>query len=1207
MKFSALVLLGCALSMADDPKSPLADRSQRTFHPSTVVGKAPVTADILVAYQGVIPAGFDVKKLFEDASKLLHQSTKGEVQLGMVTIVPASPKSDPDILIIDGACPGQIKRSGDQKPGKSEVCADAHTGGYVGSKWWEDTKVLATGEAFNTIVKAEGAHITVSWTTLQEYGAPVLVHEFGHYLFSMRDEYEGTALLDDQSNPSSGLLGAAGENPSPTKSGSEAGASTTELLGSGKALADASDPFVLWHATDVTKRKTDFFNGFAMGYVSLFNPSKGFSPYRIASLTNVNVTYPTGSAPEGTFKNPTDLEWYWWVPEQFASLATRGNSHSTSPQFRYGGLWSMVTSIRTVLPSYVPSAPMTVDGSYTSTHDDAANVVNVYTQGQGNIFVIDRSGSMTLPVQNGYYAGFKKWQLAMDFFGRMTHPSESGLIYQSSARWGVVSFSSAVEEPAGLDYENIVAGVKKYRTITDLAVATTLTTDPAPKKLEYMTTGKIADPSGNTFLVDALNTAKVRLNNDGLYQRNVILISDGLDNPWPAASNFTGNEAKDGSYRVFAVTVDTKNEPGGYGEKMQWLTTRGKGPDGLQGKAYFTSEATDAASGQFASIAKSISDELRGSDAMNFGEALLYRDAAREYTLATDPGQTSASFSVAWTGAVAPVIYLTRPDGQTLTEAGGTGVACLQKGSFKSCNVDLSKVPAGQWKLRVTTNSPTPTLIFPTASVKGEGVQMVVEINADNASSTGKLPVFVAVKNGSPILGLDVVATLVNKTTGVTSSVVLKPSSTNGSLYTGEFSGTIQPGLALLTVTARHPNNNKVFFQPGENGAGSVPTPVAFFQPRTQSREVFITGSSAKKSVVALEAVMKQEQESNAQGTNFKIFLKNNSALKFAGLKVRYFFSVTEIAGGNPGWNPNYLPGKPTVKVGNVSGRPGLSYVELSYPKTDTLRPGASSSNGTNGGDQLMVIESSWKTPWNPGNDYSFTGLKTSWTANPFVNIYDESGNLLVGNPDLDPIAITTNAKPIVSLTQPGLVVAGTSATFTAEAIDPDLDPLTYTWIVDNVVVVNKGASNSLTTNTLAAGAHALSVVVEDGKGGLTKVDFAVQVQSSIGACTEAASVDLGVPSTAKVVTLGAGVNCFKVSAEKLNREWKWQNVVFQANSTGATLSGVSVQSLPVGSVTNLTGYSQSVNFADPGVKKALFIKVVSNVARTTTLNWWLQ
>ncbi|MBK9577117.1 MAG: VWA domain-containing protein [Fibrobacterota bacterium] len=1203
MRLSPLFLVGLGLAL-DAQAGPLSARSTRTFRELTPGGV--VVADIAVAYEDpdLAPSGYnvlnptktvnpktDLPALLKLASEELSNATNHVVQLGAVTVIPTTPKSDPDILIVN-SCPTGVVRLTDQAAGLGPVCADANTGGYVGMAWWEQTSLLGTDATQEIFPKTSngvsvlngGARITITWQTLKEYGASALVHEFGHYLFAMRDEYEASLFTPGVSpNFSKTYLDAASQNPTSTATG----------VIQGVALAGGTSP------QDIVSF-TDFFKGFPMGYVADFmNPTfkKAFSPALVPVVTTGDVAT-EGQATVGGKK-------MYWVPEQFATVVTRGNGDVNPVNGRRGSMWSLATAIRTAFnrPYSIPTA--------TLAYQVAETKVDAYNLGQSNIFVFDRSGSMSDIIYDGMFAGRQKSEIAMDFFGRMTHANVAGsnVTYANSAKFGVVAFDDTRIQPQGMEYK---------RPLSDLTRAT-IQAPAASLPLVWMQAppGSVTDPAlpgyipqmplpGNTTdIVSALNLARDLMDKDldRPFMRNVILTSDGLHNTGPA--DFQGNEATTGKYRLFSVTIGTLPSET-YGKIMQELANNSEGPDNVHGQAFFTSEiaGTSPTDGnlELISIANRISAAINNAETIDYGVTNLFRDAAQEFPLNADATQTSATMSLAYSGTVAPTLYLIGSNGQTITEAGIPGVVFSQQSNFKTFNIDLTKFSAGTWKLRATTQSGNPLTIYPSSSVKSSKLQINPVLETKFASATGRFPVTVVIQDGRPVKGLSVVANLRNVGSGVVRSL---PLTWNGSAYTGTFTGTLQPGVSKLDFVATHPNNASVTLVQGENTQATAPPMYPYFKPHTVSRDVFIDGKANTKTDVALEAWTIQDQPAFAQGTAMKLFLKNNTTVPWTGLKARYFFSVSEIPNGVPGFSPINLVGGSKVKVGTVLNRPGLAYVEFDFAGK-TLQPNAVSGSGQNGGEGLYVIDASWRTPWNPLNDYSFQGLKTTWSVNSFVNIYDANGKLLVGNPDLDQATSGTNSTPIVVLNVPNLLVAGATATYSTESVDPDGDALRYTWIVDGVTRVLDGSSSTFDAS-LAAGAHTLSVVVDDKKSSKVTVTRTINVQVASTACTEASSIDLGKVSTPKALTLVKGVNCFKVDEQNVNREWKWKNIVFQANSSGVSLSGASVQALPVGAPTSLAGYTQTVNFADPGVSKNLYLKVVSNASKAVTLNWWLQ
>lgn len=77
------------------------------------------------------------------------------------------------------------------------------------------------------------------------------------------------------------------------------------------------------------------------------------------------------------------------------------------------------------------------------------------------------------------------------------------------------------------------------------------------------------------------------------------------------------------------------------------------------------------------------------------------------------------------------------------------------------------------------------------------------------------------------------------------------------------------------------------------------------------------------------------------------------------------------------------------------------------------------------------------------------------------------------------------NRNPTVTLTLDKTeVFAGDTVMATAQASDPDNDPLTYTWSVDGQSRSETGSEIQINTSGMAGGSHSVSVTVRDDRGG---------------------------------------------------------------------------------------------------------------------------
>lgn len=1200
MKLTHFTLLALGLVEAAQADYAIA-RSQRTFRQvastPTTADKL-VTADLLVAYQdpqaGLFASQAELETFLRDlvigTSKELHRASGSAVQLGKVTIVPASVKSDPDILILadpldplNGPCPASIRMNEETA---IPVCADASTGGYVGTKWWEATKQVTGSDAKTITVfdkiddKArDGARVTISWNTLKNFGKFALVHELGHYLFSMRDEYEASYFADTKAYENALSV-------DPWKSG-------------GLALAGATQPTMNW-----TTAKS--FAGYPMGLISAYkaNGTKTFSPYTVSIAGN-----PTPDMDE--VNRDGDGETVRSVVEQFASKATRVvDKWDENRTDRFGGLWSLETSVRTALGATysLPKAGKLPD--YDATQEAGISFLKA---GQHNVFLYDVSWSMSFPVSGANPANFVRRDIAIDMFGRLTHDEllANEVRYPSYAKFNFITFADQILQPFGA-----------APSLADMKAKTTLQSREGlifksardANNIELMPAAAYENTNltGGLAAADALFTANV----ENPVQRNLILISDGDHwQPYDPANVFTGDESKGKGYRLFLISLDTKLSTNdqyghdGFGDKMTRLATQSLGTDGYPGECFFADGYT--AHADLAAAANNITNKIAGFDVKSFPGADLYADAAgggKFYGFVPDANQKRAQFAISWVGDIVPTLTLSVPPNGTSTPEGNyPGIVFRKERNFKSFDIDLTKFPVGAWTVKVSApTASAPVKIYPSIAMKSSTLQVSVSVDPKDLYSTGKLPVSVTVQDKLPIQGLQVTATLVNRATGVN---VAFPLAWTGSTYAGVLSGNIQAGLNDLNVSVVHPGAGKAFYAPLENRIpDNKKTPYPVFAKREQSQQIFVPGMAELRGVTGLEAWTINTNPRNAQGTSLKLFLKNNTTQTFTGLKARYFFSVSEYPTGVPGFNRGYLP-QSKVTFGNVKNRPGLSYVEYDFAGV-TLYPGESTSYGTNAGEDGSVIEGTWSTAasWNTANDWSAKGLSTTWSPNSYVNIYDATGKLLVGSPDLDPGPKYGNASPLVSITNTDLIAAGAAVAFNADAMDPEGNALSYAWTVDGVLQVAQ-TSPTLSYAFSTAGSHTVTVVVtDDGGSSPTVVTKTVVVQAASGACTEQNTEFLNVASASKNLSLKAGANCYSIPASQLSRDWKWSKVQIQLNSeSGVALNGLSVAGVPTGATTNLTGYSQSVLFADPGRSRNLYFKVLSPAARTVRSNWWLS
>lgn len=1219
MKHSIALILAAGLAaQAGDPPVSTVARSARGFRKD--ITRNIVYVDLLVSYE--TPAGVTVtdkaatlSTFFTDVSHSLSDATGGAVQLGRVSVVPATfnstrnVKDDPDVLIMADVplgtgwtCPDGLNTPA--MPGFAPVlCGDANTGGFLGLGWWQPLLSSGTAQYFSrkemlegqrTLgtdkIVTDGANVRVTWQSLlSPSGKLLMLHELGHYLFAMRDEYEGLLFTSLSSSRTGKDDFHEMEWADPRTNGGIA-LQVPSAMASTVAAPSMDFPDV-W-----------YLKGYIMGNFSNVTALKPlFSPKLLTDAAlKAKSTDPDPVDASGWIASGTSADSRWFVPEQVATVATR---NGTDPTNRYGAMFSLETAVRTSLmdQNLTYALPTT-----TQAFVPESTLVSVYNDAQANVFVWDASGSMLSTLMTSPAgAGIMAWEAAADFFGRLS----KDVSYSAQAKFGFISFD---------DKYSVVAPLTK--SIGDFSSYTqNYTFDPATEKdkgLKYMLspTSPIPLPNkwGTTDITQALNIARDALNSDvnKAVQRNVILLSDGAHNTDPLDANgnpipFSVNQGRDGGYRIFVVALGVDEDGDNYAKNMQQLAENSIGPEGATGGIFWVKK--DYASGQLADDAKKIADAIAGYTNQALTPTTLFRDAiASEFPFSFDAGQTVGKFSVAWVGADAPILTLSDPNNnRTYSEGNFPGIKFTNENHIKTFEIDLTKFTPGTWTCRAKSLSNSPMTVIPRIAVKSTKLAVNLRTTPDFLYPDGKLPVTVVVKDGLDLEGLQVNATMTCRMTGIARSIALK---WNGASYSGAFVGNLQPGLNDLSVSVVHPGAGKVFYARGENRVpDSQRKPYPVFATRNVTKEIWVPTSNAIKTVPGLEAWTLNTALNNFQGTTFKLFLKNATNYAMTGLKARYFFSVAEFPNGVPGVNRNYLP-QSTAKVGTVAGRPGLAYIEFDFAGK-TLAANSVSSNGTNGGEELSAIEGTWSSAarWNPANDYSYQGLKTIWSPNPYINIYDANGALLAGNPDLEPRTVVMNAAPLVSLAVPDFLVAGQSAQFSAEALDPDGDALTYSWTVDGVPVSGNPGSPEWMTATLTVGAHTVAVAVNDGKLNVVSVKKNIVVQAATGACTSAKEV-LGASNSNTNLPLVAGANCFVLSSNTLAQDWNWTKVQFQLNSdNGVALNGVTVTPLQTGNATVFSGYSQTLAISNPGVGNKLLVKVYSPNARVVRSNWWRQ
>ncbi|PKP53531.1 MAG: hypothetical protein CVT92_03585 [Bacteroidetes bacterium HGW-Bacteroidetes-1] len=148
------------------------------------------------------------------------------------------------------------------------------------------------------------------------------------------------------------------------------------------------------------------------------------------------------------------------------------------------------------------------------------------------------------------------------------------------------------------------------------------------------------------------------------------------------------------------------------------------------------------------------------------------------------------------------------------------------------------------------------------------------------------------------------------------------------------------------------------------------------------------------------------------------------------------------------------------------------------------------------------------------------------------------------------------NGIPTISslAVSPASVNANGIVSVNVTAVDPDNDPLTYNYTVTGGAITGNGASASWTAPSIE-GAHSVTVVVSDGKGGQVTGNGALTVMPAVTQITGTASFPVGIP---------ANLVASKVSIYTSFDNWnnyspiKFVGVTGSGASVSFTMTGVS-------------------------------------------------
>ena len=93
-----------------------------------------------------------------------------------------------------------------------------------------------------------------------------------------------------------------------------------------------------------------------------------------------------------------------------------------------------------------------------------------------------------------------------------------------------------------------------------------------------------------------------------------------------------------------------------------------------------------------------------------------------------------------------------------------------------------------------------------------------------------------------------------------------------------------------------------------------------------------------------------------------------------------------------------------------------------------------------------------------------------------------------------------TNRPPTIrARCEPCSVAAGKTVTLSAEAADPDGDPLTFAWHAPAGTLTTPSSAHTSWTSPMAEGPVPVTVSVDDGKGATASDVITIQVVRTIG------------------------------------------------------------------------------------------------------------
>ena len=246
-------------------------------------------------------------------------------------------------------------------------------------------------------------------------------------------------------------------------------------------------------------------------------------------------------------------------------------------------------------------------------------------------------------------------------------------------------------------------------------------------------------------------------------------------------------------------------------------------------------------------------------------------------------------------------------------------------------------------------------------------------------------------------------------------------------------------------------------------------------------------------------------------------------------------WSVTVINKNQPPVINTYSPIADEVTLAELSAQ--TFSVTASDPDSDPLTYGWYMDN--------KVITGQTVTSFNYQPDYNAAGFHVlmALVSDGQGGTVNRSWNVTITN---------TNRAPIITATNPVAIHQNMNETdskkFQITAMDPDSDPMTYSWTLDTIDISGTSGNNYTYVPTLQdAGDHVLSVTVSDGKGGTNSTEWHI----TVGNLNQPPQITGFTPATNPTVAENAYLN-FTVTASDPDGD----AMTYQWSLNGTNLTG---------------------------------------------------